>query len=60
MDDVICFKTSYSFGVTVDEAICFKTSYSFGVTVDEALTSSHLSTTLCRMDYSRMIFPYTN
>ena len=33
MDDVICFKTNYSFGITVDDAICFKTNYSFGVTV---------------------------
>ena len=33
MDDVICFKTSYSLGITMDEAICFKTNYSFGVTV---------------------------
>ena len=33
MDDAICSKTSYSFGITVDDAICFKTSYDFGVTV---------------------------
>ena len=33
MDDAICFKTSYSFGVTVDNVIRFKASYFFGVTV---------------------------
>ena len=32
-DNIIYFKTSYSFGITVDDAIYFKTSYSFGVTV---------------------------
>ena len=30
-DNVICFKTNYSFGITVDDIIYFKTSYSLGV-----------------------------
>ena len=33
MDDVICFKTNYSLGITMEDVICFETSYFFGVIV---------------------------